>query len=468
MSRAPFAAKQPDLDGARVLVIGLGRSGRAAARLAASRGARVTAADRRSEHELADAVRELGPCGVALALDGHPAELAAGADLVVLSPGVPGDVPVIAEARTRGVPVWAEVELAWRFASGRVIGITGSNGKSTTTAMVGAILRYAGIAGGTGGNLATPFCELLELDGPHAVHAVELSSFQLESIDAFRADVGAILNLTPDHLDRYPDFDAYGAAKARLLETQGTGDSAILNADDPESVRFVSAVRGTPHAFSIRSEVDRGAFLDGSGLVVRTAAGSELVLDRAELPVPGDHNVANALAAALCCRLAGCPVQAIAAALRRYRPLPHRLERVGELRGVAFFNDSKATNLDAAERAVRSFPGVGVHMILGGKDKGADWDAFAAVARGRVAKAYVIGAAAQRIRTALAGAVPVESCETIANAVPTAFASARPGDVVLLAPGCASFDQYANFEARGDDFRRVVGALVAAEEASHA
>ena len=456
---ATFASKRPDLAGARVLVVGAARSGLAAAELASRHGATVVVNDRRPEADLGPAADRARACGAAVVAGGHPADLAAHADLLILSPGVPPDVAPVAQARRRGVPVWSEIELAWRFAAGRVVAVTGTNGKSTTTAMAGAILRGAGIPGGTGGNLGTPFSELLADDAATAVHAVEVSSFQLEAIEAFRAGAGTILNLTPDHLDRYPSVDAYAAAKARLFETQGAGDAAILNADDPEHARFLPAIRGVPHFFSTRREPDAGAFVRAGRIVLRTSLGEEDVLAVAELPVPGEHNVQNALAAALLCRLTGCPPAAIAAALRAYRALPHRLEHVADVAGVRFYNDSKATNLDATERALRSFPDGTIHVILGGKDKGADWAAIAPLLATKARRALLVGAAAPAIRRALAATVPLEDCGTVSVAVEAGLAGARPGEVVLLAPGCASFDQYRNFEERGEDFRRAVARL---------
>ncbi len=460
---ATLAERQPDLAGLGILVVGLGRSGAAAARLAASKGARVVGADVRGEAELGEAIGELRAEGIEVRPGGHPASLVEGVDLVVVSPGVPRSAGVVAEALRRGIPVWGEIELAARFCRGRIAGITGTNGKSTTTSMLGSALRAAGIPGGTGGNLGTPLSELLAHDSDGAVHAVELSSFQLESVDAFRASVGAILNLTPDHLDRYPDLEAYAAAKARLFETQEEEDAAILCADDPEHVRFLPAVRGRLHLVSLERPVERGAFVDRGTLRLLTDAGDEALLEADALPVPGAHNVANALAAALAARLAGAPAEAIARGLASYRALPHRLERIATIGGVAFFNDSKATNLDAAARALGAFPAGTVHVILGGRDKGADWASFAAFAKGRAKRALLVGEAAGAVRRALAGAVPLVECGTVSAAVREGLDGAAPGDVVLLAPGCASFDQYRNFEERGDDFRSAVEALLAGD-----
>jgi UDP-N-acetylmuramoylalanine--D-glutamate ligase len=365
----------------------------------------------------------------------------------------------VAAARRLGVPVWGELELASRFCRGRIVGITGTNGKSTTTSMTGAILRHAGIPGGTGGNLGTPLSELLAHDADDAVHAVEISSFQLEAVEAFRAPVAVVLNLTPDHLDRYADLEGYAAAKARLFETQRPGDAAVVNADDPEHRRFLRAVRGRTFRFSARGPVDAGAFVEGGKIRLRTEGGDEVVMDVDSLPVPGGHNLSNALAAALLARLAGCAVESISAALASYRALPHRLERIAEVRGVAFFNDSKATNLDAAVRALESFPDRPVLVILGGRDKGARWADLVPALRARARAALLVGEAAPAIRDALSGTVPTHLCGTVPEAARAGFALADRGDVVLLAPGCASFDQYAHFEERGEDFRRAVEAL---------
>jgi len=454
-----LAAHAPRLEGLRVLVLGLGRSGRSAAKLLSAGGARILAADHGAGPAVEEGAAFVRALGGETRLGGHPPELAREADLVVLSPGIPPSVPVVAEARRLGVPVWSEVELAFRFCRGRVVAVTGSNGKSTTTSMIGAVLRGAGIAGGTGGNLGTPFADLLAEDSGAAVHAVEVSSFQLETIETFRAAVAIVVNLSPDHLDRYPSFDAYVAAKSRLLETQRGEDATVLNLDDPESARLSGSVRGRLFRFSTRKEVEAGAFVRGGRLVVRTADGDAEILDASELPVPGEHNLANAAAAALACRLSGCSSDDIARGLRTFRALPHRLEFVATLGGVSFYNDSKATNLDAAARALRSFPPGRVHVILGGKDKGADWPSLAALVRERARRVLLVGEAAPLVRSGLQRTVPLVDCETVPAAVRVGFEGAEPGDVVVLAPGCASFDQYRNFEERGRDFRRAVEEL---------
>ncbi len=459
MTPAGFAATNPDLAGRSVLVIGLGRSGRAAARLAASRSALVTCAD--SRKQLPAEALELQQSGIRVLAGGHTAELLSetGAELVVVSPGVRLDIDLVQVARERGIPVWGEIELAARYTRGRIIGITGSNGKSTVTTMVGNILRTAGIPGGTGGNLEIPLAELLEQDGEDAIHAVELSSFQLESVEALVPVVAVIVNLTPDHLDRYDSFDSYRRAKARLLEVQSGTRFSVLNADDPESQRFLPSVRGRLHLFSLESEPQAGAFVRDGMIMLRTAYGEETVLAADRLPLPGHHNLANGLAAALACRLAGCGIESIAGGLESYRPLAHRLQKVATVDGIDFYNDSKATNLDAVVQAIRSFRAGSVHLILGGKDKGGDWSALLPLLQERVRSVLLVGQAADRISRVLEGTVAHRNCVTVQAAVRSGFQDARPGDVVLLSPGCASFDQYSGFEARGDDFIAAVGAL---------
>jgi len=461
---AELAAHSPNLAGKKLVVVGLGRSGLAALRLARKHGARVTLNDRKSETELdREALDEARQLGAEIQLGGHPAALLDDAELVVVSPGVPQEIELLREARRRGLPVWGEIELAARFCRGRVIGITGSNGKSTVTSMAGEILRGAGVPGGTGGNLATPFADLLELDSPQAVHAVELSSFQLETVEALRPAVAVVLNLSPDHLDRYASLEEYAAAKARLLEVQAADGFAVLNADDEPSRVFRGHVRGRPIFFSTREELEQGGFLRAGRLVLRTSRGEDALCSADELPLAGEHNVANALAAALACRLVGCEPAAIVRGLMSFHGLPHRLQRVATLRGVTFYNDSKATNPAAAARALGAFGPGTVQLILGGRDKGADWAELQPLVRRHARRVLLVGEAAAELRRRFAEDAPVVDCGTVAEAVAAAFAGAETGDVVLLAPGCASFDQYSDFEERGEDFRRAVEALAARE-----
>lgn len=459
----PLAIQDPDLTGLRVLVLGAGSSGLAAARLAAARGARVTVADRRPAADLQAQAASLGGVRAFLHAGGHPETLAEACDLVVASPGVPADVAVLQAARRRGIPVWGEIELASRFCRGRIVGVTGSNGKSTVTSMIGHTLRLAGIPGGTGGNLGPPFAELLDRDAADAIHAVELSSFQLETVETLAVSVALITNLSPDHLDRHADYDDYARAKSRLLELQRPEAYALLNADDGESRRFRSAVRSRLLLFATRGEMEAGAFVRDGRLRLRTEHGDETLLPAAELPLPGEHNLSNALAAALALRLAGCAPRAIDEGLRSFRALPHRLEHVGRIGGVDFYNDSKATNPASTLRALLAFEPAKVRLILGGQDKGAAWDELLGTAARHARQVLLVGQAADDLARRLPRGLDAPSCGTVPAAVERALADAAPGDVVLLSPGCASFDQYVNYEARGEEFCRIVRRLAAAE-----
>jgi UDP-N-acetylmuramoylalanine--D-glutamate ligase len=461
---ARIAPGTTDLRGRRVLVVGLGRSGLGAARFAVGRGARVTVTDARDEAALGAAATEVRTLGVELLAGGSPVELAERADVVVVSPGVPPGLPVLERARERGLPVWSEIELAARHATGRVVGITGSNGKSTVTTMVARMLETAGLPHTSGGNLGTPWTDLLAADTPETIHVLELSSFQLEATSSLAADVAVVLNLTPDHLDRYASLDEYAAAKARLLELQEPGSPAVLNADDPRGERFARVAQGPVRWFATRDTARAHAFLAGDGLVMRDDDGERVVLRRSELPLAGDHNVANALAALLAATLAGCPPDRAADALRGYRALPHRLERVLSKGGVTYYDDSKATNPDSTAVALDAFPGARVHLILGGRDKGGDWGpVLARLGRGNV-RVLLVGEAEPLLRRLVGDRAATVSCGTIERAVRAAAAVAGPGDVVILAPGCASFDQYTDYTARGRDFARHVRALAGGDD----
>jgi UDP-N-acetylmuramoylalanine--D-glutamate ligase len=435
----------------RALVVGLGVSGVAAATLLAGQGWRVTVNDRLAASDLAAQLARL-PGGVAAELGGHPVELLQGVALVVASPGVPWDLPLLAEARRRGLEVIAEVELASRALAGvPIAGVTGSNGKTTVTSLLGEILRAAGRQVGVGGNIGTAASELALAGGWDAV-VLELSSFQLEGCTTLRPRVAALLNVSPDHLDRHPSMDAYLGAKARIFAHQRPEDFAVLNADDPA----LAAVR-VPSRAARFSLVDRAAHahLAGGALVLD----GEPLLPRAELPLLGNHNVANALAAALASSRLGVPRDAIANALRRATPLPHRHQVVAEARGVRWVDDSKGTNVGATAAGLAGYPPGSVHLILGGLGKGQEFRELRAATEGRLVAAYLIGEAAPEIAAALAGLAPLEMCGTLEEAVRRAAARARSGDVVLLSPACASFDQFRNYAHRGEEFARLARAV---------
>ena len=446
-----------ELRNKRVLVVGLARTGIATAMFCAARGARVTATDTRMEKELGDTVATLQKAPVALELGGHRQEIILDADLVIPSPGVPADVRLLQFARSKGVTIWSEIELAYRFLKGRLIGITGSNGKTTTTSLIEHILRSAGCSTILAGNIGTPLISCVEQSSDKTITVAELSSFQLELIEKFRPSISVFLNLTPDHLDRHHTLESYGAAKARIFENQTESDSAILNADDPGTTPYAPA---KPHLFwfSRKQRVAQGAFVKESEILFRQEGVEETILKLADIPLAGAHNVENVLAAVAATRLAGAEPAAIAKGVRSFAGVEHRLEFVAEIGGVRFYNDSKATNVDATLKALDAFPGR-ILIILGGKDKGSDYTVLQAPLREKAILALLIGAAADKIEKQIAGSVAIEQAGTLERAVETAAHAARAGDVVLLAPACASFDQFQNYEHRGRVFKELVHQL---------
>ena len=448
----------PRLRDARVVVVGAARSGLSLARFLVGAGARVTLTDAKPATALAPEVGGVAALGVTMELGGHRDDTLLAADLIAVSPGVPLSIPPLVRARRKGVRMVAEVEVASWFLKGTIIGITGSNGKSTTTALAGHILAQAGLDAVACGNLGTPLTEMIAGDAPGRTYVVELSSFQLEGIETLRPHVAVLLNLSPDHQDRYPDMAAYYDAKMRLFLNQDAGDHAALGQDDPEVMARLSAVRARRHFFSRRGEVENGAFVSGDAIVLRRAGRDRRVMPLADLPLFGVHNQENVLAALLVADLCGVPMPKAADGVRSFRGLSHRLEKVADRGGVAWFNDSKATNVGATVQSLLSFPG-GVVLILGGRDKGGAFVDLVPLIRGRVAHLILIGEARESIRAQIGAAAPITMAEDLGAAVEAARKVAPRGGVVLLAPGCASFDQYSGFEARGDHFRRLVQSL---------
>jgi UDP-N-acetylmuramoylalanine--D-glutamate ligase len=430
------------LDGTRVVVVGMARSGVAAIRLLRQNGARVRAVDEK-------------PMGEVEGVTVEPQTEAAfrDAELVVISPGVPADLDLLAPVRARCVAVIGELELAAPFLKGPTIGITGTNGKTTTTALTGHILRESGIACQVGGNIGTAPAEMVATSRVDQWNVLELSSFQLETIETFRAQIAACLNVTQNHLDRHHTFENYINAKARLFETQGPEDHAVLNADDPVIVALSKRTRANTAWFSSTHQVP-GACLDGE--VIRLA-GSELLNVR-ELRLRGRHNYENVMAAALMAQQAGADSSQIASTAASFAPVEHRLEFVRDLNGVAYYNDSKATSVDATLKAIDAFSG-GLWIILGGKDKDSVYTVLREPLRSKARAALLIGAAAEKIARHLGDAVPVVRCGTLAAAIDQASRSAASGDTVLLAPACSSFDQFDNYEQRGRAFKDLVNAL---------
>ena len=439
----------------RALVVGCRRTGRAVAALLAARGAKVRVADARSTDALGSDGAPL-PDGVELRLGEDGPHLLDGVDLVVPSPGVPREAPILRAALAAGVPVVSEIELASRLLAAPIVAVTGTNGKSTTTTLVGLALARAGRRPFVGGNLGTPLVEAVGRDVGVAV--AEVSSFQLEWVDGFRPAVAALLNVTPDHLDRHASFEEYRELKARIFAHQEATDWAVVNGDDPEVVAIARRCRARVVPFAW-DPAPLGTHVAGSEAVLRLPGAAEERLGLAATRLAGRHNVENILAAATIARLAGAPLAAVQEAVDTMEPLPHRLARVGERGGVVFVDDSKATNVGAAAKSLGSVGGP-VILLAGGVDKGGSYDALAAAASGHVRLACVFGAARERIASALGErAIPVERTASLEEAVAAAASAARPGDTVLLAPACASFDMFADYAARGRAFRAAVEAL---------
>jgi UDP-N-acetylmuramoylalanine--D-glutamate ligase len=438
----------------RVLVVGLARTGVATSLFCAGHDAIVTATETRAESELGDAPAKLRLAGVTLELGGHTEKTFLAQDLIIPSPGVPADDPFLLLARSKRITVWSEIELAYRFLEGKLIGITGSNGKTTTTTLVHHILKAGAMRAYLAGNVGTPLISEVEKMDAGSVAVAELSSFQLELIDKFRPNIGALLNLTPDHLDRHKTMEAYAAAKARIFENQTELDAAILNADDAASVKYAPK-KPQVFWFSRKKQLAHGACLRGEEIVIVHDAKEEPVMKAAEIPLAGSHNLENVLAAVIIARLAGVDSATIAKAVKSFAGVEHRLEFVADIRGVRYYNDSKATNVDATLKALDAFPGR-ILVILGGKDKGSDYTVLQKPLRERAILALLIGAAADKIEKQIAGSVAIERAGTLERAVEAATLAARSGDVVLLAPACASFDQFENYEQRGRVFKRLV------------
>jgi UDP-N-acetylmuramoylalanine--D-glutamate ligase len=447
--------------GRKVVVVGLARSGIAAARLLLREGAQVVATDTRQAAELDAALSALDGTGVRFELGGHDAATLSGADLVVVSPGVRTDTALFGPALKRGVHVIGELELASMFVACPLVAVTGTNGKSTTTAFLGHLAAAAGMRAFVGGNLGTPLSDGVLSREPTELAVVEVSSFQLETIETFRPTVSLFLNLRPDHMDRYATFGDYAAAKARVFMNQGPGDSAVLNADDTEVGRAAEGIRPRRYGFSSSREIERGVTIKqkpGAFELVWSGSGvAEAYLLR-NPRIPGRHNAENAAAALAAARLCGAPPGAVAGALNTFSGLEHRIEFVAERGGAAWYNDSKATNVDSVAVSLSSFDRP-IVWIAGGRHKGAPYTPLRYLVAGRVKTGLLIGESAPLIAADLFGAAPFEVYGTLENAVKAAAAVAVPGDAVLLSPACSSYDQFANYEERGRAFKTLVLAL---------
>jgi UDP-N-acetylmuramoylalanine--D-glutamate ligase len=447
-----------DLRNKRVLVVGLGKSGVASALFLRSRGARVTVSDAKPEAELRDEILLLLEHGITVETGGHGDRTFRGQDLIVVSPGVPVDAPQLVQARSLGEPVIGEIELAAHFLSGQIVAITGANGKTTTTSLAGEIIAAGKFSTLVGGNIGTPAISFADEAGPTTWIVLEVSSFQLETIVEFRPRIAVILNITPDHLDRHKTFDNYVNTKARIFENQQADDFAVLNADDATTAGLSERTRAQVFWFSRKKEIEKGAFVRGAQIYFRDGRHERQILPLAEVSLKGGHNLENVLAGVSIGMVAGCQPEQIQDAVRNFKAVEHRLEFVARVASVDYYNDSKATNVDATIKALESFP-ANVHLILGGKDKGSDYSVLQELLRERVKRVYTIGAAAAKIESQIQGAAEIEHAETLENAVRRASEIALEGDVILLAPACASFDQFQSYEHRGRVFKETVHSL---------
>lgn len=454
-----MSTSRPPLPPGPYLVVGLARSGGAAARALQARGERVYGTDTGSPAEAG----RLAELGVELELDGDGTRLLGDVRTLVKSPGVPAEAPVIAAARERGIDVIGELELGWRLVPNRVLAVTGTNGKTTVTEWLGHTLRAAGVDAVVAGNIGTPLAALAGTLGPEVTVVCECSSFQLEDSVAFAPEVAVLLNVTPDHLDRHGTLAAYAEAKLRIFANQTAEDTAIVDADDPVVGEIELPGDAAREPYGIDACVDEqrcvvsyadGEIRDSGGVLIRAS----------ELPLAGEHNVRNAMAVAAAALAAGIDRAAVAAGLRGFAGLPHRLERVRERAGVLFVNDSKATNSAAAVAAMEAL-GDGIHVILGGTVKGAQFEALRPAVAGRCEACYLIGEAVARLRADLEPTgVALHDSGDLATAVRDAAAAARRGETVLLAPACASFDAFRDYEERGERFRELVAGLGEAGE----
>ena len=446
-----------ELKGKKVLVVGLGKSGLAAALFLRHRGAQVTVSDMRSAAALAKEIPALLEHGISVESGGHGLLTFRRQDLIVVSPGVPMDTPELVQVKAFGLPVIGELELAAQFLKGSILAITGSNGKTTTTALTGEILVAAGIDTQVGGNIGVPVVDLIEKSSDTSWSVLEVSSFQLESTHLFHPRIAVILNITPDHLDRHGSFENYALAKERIFTVQTAKDMLVLNADNPRTAEAATRTTAQVYWFSLEGEVSQGAWVQDGQIVFRASDNGaiEPIVALKDIPLKGAHNVENVLAAVCAARLAGAQVEAIAKAVQGFRAVEHRLEYVATLNAVDYYNDSKATNVDAAAKAIAAFPEC-IHLILGGKDKNSNYADLSDLLRKRVKTVYIIGSAAEKIESQIRGMVPIVPCETLDKAVAAAAKAARPGDVVLLSPACSSFDQFENYEHRGRVFKELV------------
>ncbi|KPJ59999.1 MAG: hypothetical protein AMJ46_08660 [Latescibacteria bacterium DG_63] len=451
-SSASFAGK-------KVLIVGLGRSGLSVCEILRKYDCQLTATDTRESSELSQEARSLTEQGVKLALGGHDTTLLKDKELVVLSPGVPRSIELIREALRSEIPVLSEIEIAYELARAPVVAVTGTNGKSTAVTLLGKIFADAGFEAAVAGNIGLPLSAVVEDVPSEGVIVVEVSSFQLESIETFHPKVAVLLNITRDHLDRYDGMESYTQAKARIFSNLTPSDFAILNTDDPLVAALAAPLAASQLTFSFSErKVENGAFVRGGAFWLKMSGREFEVAKEAEVTLKGPHNSSNILACMCASAAMGITAKQMEHPIKKFKGLEHRLEEIAEIDGVSFVNDSKATNVDALKYALLSFSNP-VVLLAGGRDKGGDFSSLRQLVNERVRELVLIGEAAEKMRVAWAG-TPAHSADSMEEAVEMAFKIARPHDTVLLAPGCASFDMFKDFEDRGNAFKSAVLSLV--------
>ena len=443
-----------------ILVVGLGRSGLSVVRFLAQEGARVTVSDMKKEAELdPGTLLEMKTLGVTLETGGHQRDTFLGAEWIIASPGVPLDIAPLTAAREKGIPVTGEMDLAVQLMNTPIVAVTGSNGKSTVTAFLGELLNHAGHKAFVGGNLGTPLIDYAAGSSKADVAVVEVSSFQLDTMEAFSPLVAVLLNISPDHLDRYPNYEAYVQSKLKIFRNQGPGDFAILNDDDEILAKFAPPREVSVLRYGLKKKTLRQAFAEGKGIKAGLPGKGTHCFDLQKCLLPGKHNVENMMAASLAGLALNVEPQVIQHTLEQFRGLPHRLEHVASIREVDFYDDSKATNVDAAIRSMASFDRP-ILLIAGGRHKGGDYAPLVRVAKGRVKKAFLMGESKPLMAEAFEDRIPYVTAEGMDDAVTKAFSVAKPGDVVLLAPACSSFDMFTDYGHRGRMFKKAVEGLL--------
>jgi UDP-N-acetylmuramoylalanine--D-glutamate ligase len=441
--------------GKRISVLGMARSGIACAKLLKKIGAEVFVSDTKEKESLSSEINQLEGLGIDLETGGHSSKAVVDKDFIVVSPGIPLDIPILNQAEAFGIPIFSEIEVAYWLTDAEIIGITGSNGKTTTVTLVGEILKEDKRECQVGGNIGTPFSSIVEKISPDGIIVLELSSFQLERIEEFRPYIASVLNITPDHLDRHPDMKSYTEAKLRILENQTEDDFAVLNMDDEGSLQFVSYGKSQKIFFSTRKELEQGTFVHEGKLISRWNGNEMEIIEASEIGIKGPHNLSNACAAcAISCILEVSP-ESTRKVLRSFTGVEHRLEQVATIFGISFVNDSKATNVDSVWYALQSVTPP-IVLIAGGRDKGGDFTRLKELVQKNVKALVLLGEAEEKIEKALGDLVPTFHSDSMEEAVELGFKKAGPKETVLLSPGCASFDMFKDYQHRGEVFKESV------------